>query len=170
MLIVAISLTSELSTRSKQEASLIQNAVLAENEYTDGKVIFARPSGFTCQKTKVEGLDIFNLECESVGNITLCSDYDDNRSEQNVRSYWKEWEDADAKKLSSKVERFEKLEINGHPYYYAVKKYITNDSELFWRFIMMFDYETGKVCVISSYDGGYEEYMEELLNSVRFNQ
>ena len=72
--------------------------------------------------------------------------------------------------LSSKVERFEKLEINGHPYYYAVKKYITNDSELFWRFIMMFDYETGKVCVISSYDGGYEEYMEELLNSVRFNQ
>ena len=118
----------------------------------------------------MEGLDIFNLECESVGNITLCSDYDDNRSEQNVRSYWKEWEDADAKKLSSKVERFEKLEINGHPYYYAVKKYITNDSELFWRFIMMFDYETGKVCVISSYDGGYEEYMEELLNSVRFNQ
>lgn len=168
LLLIAISLTSELSTRNKQEATLIQNAVLAENEYTDGKVIFARPSGFSCQKTEVEGLDIFNLECESVGNITLCSDYEDNRSEQNVRSYWKEWEDEDAKNLSSKVECFETLEKNGHPYYYAVKKYTTNDSEFFWRFIMMFDYETGKVCVISSYDGGYEEYIEELLNSIRF--
>lgn len=168
LLIVAISLTSELSTRSKQEASLIQNAALAENEYTDGKVIFARPSGFSCQKTEVEGLQLFSLECESVGSITLCSDYDDNRSEQNVRSYWKEWEDEDAKKIPSKVERFETLEKNGHPYYYAVKKYTTNDGELFWRFIMIFDYETGKVCVISSYDGGYEEYLEELLNSIRF--
>ena len=168
LLIVAISLTNELSTRSKQEATLIQNAVLAENEYTDGKVIFARPSGFSCQKTEVEGLQIYNLECESIGNITLCSDYDDNRSEQNVRSYWKEWEDEDVKKMSSKVERFETLEKKGHPYYYAVKKYTTNDGELFWRFIMMFDYETGKVCVISCYDGGYEEYLEELLNSIRF--
>lgn len=168
LLIVAISLTNELSTRSKQEATHIQNAVLAENEYTDGKVIFARPSGFSCQKTEVEGLQIYNLECESIGNITLCSDYDDNCSEQNVRSYWKEWEDEDAKKMSSKVERFETLEKKGHPYYYAVKKYTTNDGELFWRFIMMFDYETGKVCVISCYDGGYEEYLEELLNSIRF--
>lgn len=63
---------------------------------------------------------------------------------------------------------FETQEENGHPYYYAVKKYTIDDRELFWRFIMIFDLETGKVCLISSYDGGYEEYMKDLLNSIRF--
>ena len=72
------------------------------------------------------------------------------------------------KKNQSKVLSFETLETNGHPYYYAVKKYIIDDGELFWRFIMLFDYETGKVCLISSFDGGYEEYIEELIKSVRF--
>ena len=168
LLIVAISLTSELSTRSNQEATLLQNAVLADNEYTDGKVIFARPSGFNCQQTEAEGIKFFNLECESVGSITLCSDYEDNRSEHNVRTYWKNWEDEDLKKNQSKVLSFERLETNGHPYYYAVKKYTIDDGELFWRFIMLFDYETGKVCLISSFDGGYEDYIDELIKSIRF--
>lgn len=168
LLIVAISLTSELSTRSNQETALLQNVVLADNEYTDGKVVFSRPSGFTCQQTEAEGIQFFNLECESVGSITLCSDYEDNRSEQNVRTYWKNWEDEDLKKNPAEVLNFETLETNGHPYYYAVKKYAIDDSELFWRFIMIFDYDTGKVCLISSYDGGYEEYIEELINSIRF--
>ena len=168
LLIVAISLTSELSTRSNQETALLQNVVLADNEYTDGKVVFARPSGFTCQQTEAEGIKFFNLECESVGSITLCSDYEDNRSEQNVRTYWKKWEDEDLKKNPAEVLNFETLETNGHPYYYAVKKYTIDDSELFWRFIMIFDYDTGKVCLISSYDGGYEEYIDELINTIRF--
>ena len=168
LLIVAISLSDELSTRSNQEASLLQNVVLADNEYTDGRVVFARPSGFNCEQTEAEGVKFYNLECESVGSITLCSDYEDNRSEQNVRSYWNNWEDEDLKKNPSEVLNFETLETNGHPYYYAVKKYTIDDSELFWRFIMMFDYETGKACLISSYDGGYEEYLKELINSIRF--
>lgn len=167
-LIVAISLTSELSTRSDQETALLQNVVLADNEYTDGKVVFARPSGFTCQQTEAEGIKFFNLECESVGSITLCSDYEDNRSEQNVRTYWKNWEDEDLKKNPAEVLNFETLETNGHPYYYAVKKYVIDDSELYWRFIMILDYDTGKVCLISSYDGGYEEYIDELINTIRF--
>ena len=168
LLTVAISLTSELSTRSNQEATLLQNAVLADNEYTDGKVIFARPSGFNCQQTEAGGIKFFNLECESVGSITLCSDYEDNRSEQNVRTYWKNWEDEDLQKNPAEVLNFDALETNGHPYYYAVKKYTIDDSELYWRFIMLFDYDTGKVCLISSYDGGYEEYIDELIKSIRF--
>ena len=72
------------------------------------------------------------------------------------------------KKNPAEVLNFETLETNGHPYYYAVKKYTIDDSELFWRFIMIFDYDTGKVCLISSYDGGYEEYIDELINSIRF--
>ena len=168
LLIVAISLSSELSTKNNQEATLLQNVVLADNEYTDGKIVFARPSGFTCEQTEAEGVKFFNLECESIGSITLCSDYESNRSEQNVRSYWKNWEDDELKDIPSKVLNFETLEENGHPYYYAVKKYTIDDRELFWRFIMIFDLETGKVCLISSYDGGYEEYMKDLLNSIRF--
>ena len=34
---------------------------------------------------------------------------------------------------------------------------------------MMFDSGSGKVCLVSAYDGGTEEYLGELLNSIRFS-
>ena len=157
-----------LSSHEEETATFLQNVVLNEGEYTDGNVVFASPVGFTCEEQEVDGIKIFNLECESVGSITICSDYETDRSEQNVRSYWENWEDDDAKNTPSELDSFETHDVNGHPYYYIVKKYTIDESELFWRFIMMFDIDEGKACVISCYDGGYDEYIEELLNSIRF--
>lgn len=59
--------------------------------------------------------------------------------------------------------------INGHLSYVKVKKYELNGKELYWRFIMMFDSGSGKVCLVSAYDGGSDEYLGELLSSIRFN-
>lgn len=157
-----------LSSHEAETTAFLKEVTLKEGEFTDGKVVFSRPSGFTCEEQDANGIKLFNLECESVGSITICSDYDNDRSEQNVRSYWENWEDEDAKKMSSDLLEFESHEMNGHPYYCIIKKYSIDEGELYWRFFMMFDIEAGKVCVISCYDGGYDEYIEELLNSIRF--
>jgi hypothetical protein len=168
LLVFAVVLLDISSTNSNHEENLLQNVVLKDNEFTDSKIVFTRPTGFSCHDTEVDGLKIYNLECEDVGSVTLCSDFEDNRSEQNVRTYWNNWEDEKAKELPSILERFESLEVNGHPYYYIVKRYTTEEGELYWRFIMMFDYETKKVCILSCYDGGSDEYVAEILSSIRF--
>lgn len=160
--------SSLITSRQNQESIPIQSFVLAEDEYTDGRFAFTRPAGFTCKDTLIDGHKVFNMECESIGGITLCSDYESNRSEQNVKTYWRNWEDNDLKKYTFTIECSETKYVNRNAYYYIVKKYNVNERELFWRFIMMFDPDSKKVCVVSCYDGGFDDYVEELLSSIRF--
>lgn len=39
---------------------------------------------------------------------------------------------------------------------------------IYWRFHMIFDSQTTKACLISSYDRGNDEYMKPLIKSIRF--
>lgn len=159
---------SLITSKKNQQSILVQSFILAEDEYTDGRFAFTRPAGFTCKDTLIDGHKVFNMECESIGGITLCCDYENNRSEQNVKTYWRNWEDNEFKKYPFTIECSESKYVNRNAYYYFVKKYNVNDGELYWRFIMMFDPDSKKVCVVSCYDGGFEDYVEELLNSIRF--
>ena len=45
-----------------------------------------------------------------------------------------------------------------------------NGDPIFWRLVLMFDKETDKACLISSYDGGYDKYLNPLLESIRFKR
>lgn len=144
-------------------------ANLKENEYSDGRVIFTRPMGFKCSEKKANDITIFELESESVGNILVCSDFDTDSSIQNVNSYWNNWEDQEIAKYTGSMVENDTRTINGRLCYVKVKRYEMNGKELYWRFIMMFDSGSGKVCLVSVYDGGTEEYLGELLNSIRFS-
>lgn len=166
---VAIGIKQSISEQDIQKNAMIEMASLKANEYTDGHIIFECPKGFSCKSQDIEGLKVYTLECESIGEITLCSDYESDRSQHNANTYWSNWENDELKSVSSQLEIDDCKEINGHPYYYKVKKYEQTDNVLYWRFIIMFDYSTGKVCLISCYDGGYDEYIQELLRSIRFS-
>jgi hypothetical protein len=47
-------------------------------------------------------------------------------------------------------------------------KYDVDGNDMFWRFVLMFDNVTGKVAVASCYDGGYDDYLEPFLSTIRF--
>lgn len=172
VLFLAIGVGDIASKTQEQTQTFIQNAVLGENEYTDGKIIFTRPDSFTCEKKELSDpeITVFELESEDIGTITLCSDYETDFSLKNFNSYWSNWQDQDAVKLQSKNVINEKLSVNRHSYFYKVTKYYLEDGELFWRYIFLTDEETSKVCIISSYDWGEDSYVAELLNSIRFQQ
>lgn len=142
---------------------------LKEGEFSDGRVIFTRPMGFKCSEKEEQELIIFNLESESVGNIIVCSDFDADNSLQNVNSYWNNWENQEIAEYPGSMVENDSREINGHLCFVKVKKYDVNGKELYWRFIMMFDSGSGKVCLVSAYDGGTDDYLGELLSSIRFN-
>ena len=86
--------------QEKKEANFVENVVLNANEYTDGKIIFRCPDGFTCQKREIQEpkIVLYDLEHESLGTLTICSDYDTDENFSNFNSYWVNWEEEDLKK------------------------------------------------------------------------
>ena len=157
------------TVHQKQQEQFVQTAQLEADECTDGKMIFKLPEGFTSKREELEEpkLTVFNLENENIGSVTMCSDYDTDMSQKNFNEYCKGWEDESASQYTSKVVCNEKRTLNGRKYWYKVTSYET-DGTVYWRFVLLFDNASGKVAVISAYDGGYDSYLQELLESIRF--
>lgn len=170
LLLIALGLKEIYSTHEEQQANFIENTVLGANEYTDGKIIFKCGDGFSCEKEEIQDppITIYRLENESLASITICSDYDTDVTLSNFNSYCENWEDESIKDYKSTVIENRTDEINGHDYFVQTKKYTVDENELFWHFVLLFDKQTGKVAVISSYDGGYDEYLKPFLSSIRF--
>lgn len=151
---------SNLSAEVKNRGSLeteIREVPLADNERTDGRVIFTIPEGFNCESEEVEAmpgskLTVYNLSNDAIGNCTMCSDYDTDTSTKNFDEYWNSWEGEDDKKLpKTNVDRGSRT-INGHNCMYRIIRYNVNGVHVYWRFYILFDELSGKCCVASFYD------------------
>ena len=166
-------INSEVENRESLEAE-IREIPLAENERTDGKIIFTIPDSFQCESEEVEPMPssklmLFSLSNESVGNCTICSDYDNDNSIKNFDEYWKGWEGEDDKKYpKTNVDRGSKT-INGHNCMYRIIRYNVNGIHVYWRFHILFDDLSGKCSVVSCYDRNESTcYVDEILESIRF--
>lgn len=168
---------SNLSAEVKNRGSLeteIREVPLADNERTDGRVIFTIPEGFNCESEEVEAmpgskLTVYNLSNDAIGNCTMCSDYDTDTSTKNFDEYWNSWEGEDDKKLpKTNVDRGSRT-INGHNCMYRIIRYNVYGVHVYWRFYILFDELSGKCCVASFYDRNEStSYVDEILESVRF--
>lgn len=146
----------------------IENSSLKSGEYTDGIVAFTSPRGFECDSNEYDGIKVFQLSHSDEVSIVLVSDIDGDQSGSNINDYWNNWEDEDVSSFPKELIIDEKRSVNSKPYYYKVTRYHIGDSYYYWRFIMLFDKDSSKVCVISCYDDGVEGYVSELLESIRF--
>ena len=161
-----------VDSRTTQETEL-RKTELAYNQRTDGRVIFTIPDGFECESqiVDVEGVSatVFSLNNDKIGNCTICSDYDTDKSIKNFDSYWDGWKDEDVKNYSTdNVDRGTKT-INGNDCLYRITKHYVNGVYVYWRFYLLFDDETSKVFVASFYDTNNSTYyVDELLESVKF--
>lgn len=166
-------LNAEVENRESLEAE-IREVPLADNERTDGRVIFTIPEGFSCDSEEVEAmpgskLTVYNLSNDDIGSCTMCSDYDTDTSTKNFDEYWNSWEGEDDKKLpKTNVDRGSKT-INGHNCMYRIIRYNVNGVHVYWRFHILFDEVSGKCCVASFYDRNEStRYIDEILESIRF--
>lgn len=153
--------------REMAELELIKNTTLQNNEFTDGRIIFKKDDMFICNDTVVDQLKLFYLEGDNC-SVTLCSDYEPDQSNAILEFYWNNWEDETIKSNSPQIVAEEIHKINGNTFFYKVKKYEVNGSTIFWRFGMLFDISSTKVCIISSYDNGIDNYYTPLVESIRF--
>lgn len=126
ILCFAIDVGEIFSQREAQEQEFISSTSLNYNEYTDGRIVFTKPDGFTCEKEELEDLKITFHALESdYSYIRIVSDYDSDISVKNFNSYWKEWKDNDFKDYPCKEIANEKGKINGNPYFIKSVRYET---------------------------------------------
>lgn len=143
---------------------------LASNQRTDGRIIFTVPNKFECTDSIVNGTKVFYLHKEHIADLTICSSFDADNSNENINSIYKEWNDNDLSQYESSVVENSKVHVDNITKCVVAKKYIINGNTIFWRLIILFDSETDKACLISAYDGGKDTYLNPLLKSIRFKR
>lgn len=169
ILCFAIGVGNIFSQRKELEHNFISTTNLNYNEYTDGRIIFTKPDGFTCEKQELDDpkITVFDLESEN-SYIRIVSDYDSDVSVKNFNTYWNGWNDDELKDYSCKEITNEKREINGNPYFIKSVKYET-ETPIMWHFALLFSPKTGKVCVIHSIQTDNETFnITDLIKTIRF--
>lgn len=137
---------------------------------TDGNIVFCVPKGFSCKDSVFAGRSFFFLEDESETEITLNSGFDSDDSPEHINFIYSDWggEAMDGYE-STVVADVTKSDKRGTKCI-RVKKYTGQGIVVYWRFAALFDKETGMMCLVSAYDKGNGDYLEPLLESVRFNR
>ncbi len=152
---------------------------LYPNQRTDGRVIFEIPQGFECNDTTIQGLKVFYMENKDHENITLCSEYanktDLNATKSRINRdmfdiYRDKWEDATlASCVESRIVSSTEEQLLNCKKRVKIKRYVYDQNIIYWRFVMLFDTDSDKICLISAYDQGDDSYLNDLIFSVQFH-
>ena len=142
----------------------------ASRRHTDGNIVFYAPKGFYCKDSVFAGCRVFFLENESGTEVTLNSGFDSDDSPEHINFIYNDLggEAMDGYE-STVVADVTKSDKRGTKCI-RVKKYTGQGIVVYWRFAALFDKETGMMCLVSAYDKGNGDYLESLLESVRFNR
>lgn len=142
----------------------------ANRQHTDGNIVFYAPKGFYCKDSVFAGCRVFFLENESGTEVTLNSGFDSDDSPEHINFIYNDLggEAMDGYE-STVVADVTKSDKRGTKCI-RVKKYTGQGIVVYWRFAALFDKETGMMCLVSAYDKGNGDYLEPLLESVRFNR
>ena len=167
------------SKLEEQEQEFIEAANLKEGEYTDGRIIFAVPEGFTCEEIETGDpeMPVFNLEFDNI-NMQIVSCYDtymqtvidsDNKSMKYFDEWWDAWQDEDLEDIPYVELRKKKMKANGNPFYWKSVRY-EMEQPIVWHFGLIIHVPTSKLCVISSMqieDESINDFVE-LIETIRF--
>lgn len=142
----------------------------ANRQRKDGNIVFCVPKGFSCKDSVFAGCRVFFLENESGTEFTLNSGFDSDDSPEHINFIYSDLggEAMDGYE-STTVADVTKSDKRGTKCI-RVKKYTGQGIVVYWRFAALFDKETGMMCLVSAYDKGNGDYLEPLLESVRFNR
>ena len=170
VLLLGIGIADMQNINQEKEELFISSNNLSFNEYTDGKIIFTKPFGYTCEKQEIDNphIILYDLELGDEAWIRICSDYDTDMSIRNFNSYWENWKDESLNEYSYQEICNEKRYVNNNPYYIKSVRYNT-ETPIIWHYVLLFNVQVGKVCLISYFQAeGNISCLDELLNSIRF--
>lgn len=137
---------------------------------TDGNIIFSVPKGFRCMDSIIGNTKVFFLEDKQERNITINSIWNIDDTPESINSIYKDLSNEEGMD-GMKYTVIEDTMVSDKrcARYIKVRKYTDDGFIVFWRFAVLIDKTTGKACLVSAYDQGKGDYIEPLLESVRFH-
>jgi len=175
LLCLVIGFTQMAYDSNKQEkldTEFLENVVLADDEYTDGRIVFKCPEGFSCEKMEMEGMVFYTMETDTQG-ITVASEFNDVDTQDNADAFWKGSAEDALKEFNYSSFQDEEQLINGNKTFIKTGKYeskfsVIDGRYVYRRFAAIFHKESGKVCLVNCFDQGDDSYFEPFLKTVRF--
>jgi hypothetical protein len=140
---------------------------LSINEYTDERIIFEKPWGLTVEKQYNDTETYFSLSHEDKIAITLYSVYDNNDAQEYFNECMQSWRDKDLDDFEYDIIDETHYISNGNSIYQKTLQY-NAEPVIEWSFVVMFNKETEKCCVISYFSVVEIDYLSKLITSIRF--
>jgi hypothetical protein len=146
----------------------INENILSANEYTDGKIIFKCPCKMTVERKSYDNETYFYLTKDDQIAITLCSVFDTDDTREYFEECMQSWRDESMDGFEYDViDETHRRVADGNSLYKKTLQYHF-EPVIEWMFVMIFNEETYKCCVVSCYSAAGTDCPSELINSIRF--
>jgi len=155
-----------IAEEMQQNNYTISEDSLSVNEYTDSRIIFECPNELSIEKYENED-DIFYVLYQDDISMTIYSTFDDEDTIDYFEECMQSWADESFNDFEYDVtdERYEVL--FGNSFYLKTLQYYS-EPVFEWSFVLLFNSETGKCCVVSYYSTTDTDYLQEVIHSIRF--
>lgn len=166
---IGLGIASEKKSHAQTETAALSNLSLSVNQYTDGRIILTLPEGSDCEESMAENTKVFSVSDPETGaEVTIVSDYDNEITKKNFNQYWRGWKSDELNGLEYDVVKDDKQSNDDVTIFYKLIR-VKLDEPVDWEFALVFDHNTGKVCLVSGYssaDG--DSPVAFIINNLRF--
>lgn len=169
LICIGLSISTEKKTQAEIEAAALLNITLATNQFSDGRIVLTIPEGVDCEESIAENTKYFTISDPETGTeATVVSDYDNDITKRNFNQYWHSWKSDEIKNLEYDIIEDDKKSIGDFIVFYKLIR-INAENTIDWEFALVFDQNSGKVCLVSSYSNpDSNSLIGYIINNLKF--
>ena len=165
--IFVFSFVQNFTNQSENQENVINQIKLSSNEYTDGRIVFEKPTGLVVEKMVDKNETFYKLtEGENV-SMTIYSTFDKTDTKEYFDECMSSWADKAFEDFEFDIKEEQNYFQNKNSIYLKTLQY-NSEPIIQWTFVILFNKETSKCCVLSCYSINETEFLSDLINSIRF--
>jgi len=165
--IFVFSFVQSFTNQARIQPYTINENKLTLNEYTDGRIIFEKPDGLLVQKMTNNNETFYSLTQDDNVSMTVYSTFDDADSKEYFEECLLLWSDKTFEDFEFNVKLDRHYFQNENSIYLKTLQY-NSEPIIHWSFVILFNKETSKCCVISCFSVDETEFLSNFVSSIRF--
>ncbi|PKP45901.1 MAG: hypothetical protein CVT94_16440 [Bacteroidetes bacterium HGW-Bacteroidetes-11] len=165
--IFVFSFGQSFTNQTKVQQDTINEIYLTSNEYTDGRIIFEKPAVLVVEKLIEENETFYKLTQDDDVSMTIYSTFDNTDTKEYFEECMRLWADESFEDFEFITKKEQNYFHNKNSIYLKTVQY-KSEPIIQWTFVILFNTETSKCCVLSCYSINEAEFLSDLINSIRF--
>ena len=151
----------------RNDSTVFTLLAVSENEYTDGRIVFEKPLGLPVEKMTEGNETFFRLTQNDKISMTIYSAFDNTDTQEYFDKTMSTWSDKTFEDFEFDIKDEQHYIRNGNSIYFRTLQYFSEPT-IEWTFVVIFNKETSKSCLLSCFSIIETEFMSDLIESIRF--